>query len=251
LWIYDFARSTLTTLPSVGSSQAPLWTSDGRRVIYRSTRNGYRNLYWRSADGAGEEERLTTSDRMQTPASISHDDAILLFSDISRETGRDIWTLGLPPKARAPQALINTRFDESSAVLSPDNRWLAYKSNESGRSEIYLRPFPGPGGKLAISTGGGAEPRWSRDGHELFYRIEDRMMAVDVRTNETSPAAGSPRALFDGHFQVTDTDIGYDVAPDGRFLMVQSAVRPKPVTQIAVVLGWFDDLAARVRAATQ
>jgi serine/threonine-protein kinase len=251
LWIYDFARSTLTTLPSSGSSQAPLWTSDGRRVIYRATKNGYRNLFWRSADGAGEEERLTTSDRMQTPASISHDNATLLFSDISPDTGRDIWTLGLRQQARAPQPLINSRFGESGAVLSADDRWLAYVSNESGREEIYVRPFPGPGGKLAISIGGGGEPRWSKDGHELFYRSEDRMMAVDVRTSEQSPTAGSPRQLFDGHFQVSDTGLGgYDVAADGRFLMVQPTARPKPTTEIAVVLGWFDDLTARVRAAS-
>jgi serine/threonine-protein kinase len=249
LWIYDFARSTMTTLPSAGSSQAPVWTRDGRRVIYRGTRNGYRNLYWRSADGAGEEERLTNTNTLQTPASISHD-ATLLFVEVSPETGADVWTLGLPPRTRASQVLINTRFSEGSAVLSPDGRWVAYDSNESGRPEIYVRPFPGPGGKLAISTGGGTSPRWSHDGRELFYRSEDRMMAVDVQTNGPSPTARSPRLLFNGHYQVTDTGIGgYDVATDGRFLMVQPSPLAKPVTQIAVVTGWFEDLKARMRAA--
>jgi serine/threonine-protein kinase len=115
---------------------------------------------------------------------------------------------------------------------------------------VYVRPFPGAGGKLAVSTGGGAEPRWSKDGRELFYRDDDKMVAVALQTSGPSPVAGSPRVLFDGRFQVTDTGIGgYDVAKDGRFLMVQPSVNERPATQIAVVLGWLDDLKTRAEAA--
>ena len=250
LWIYDFARSALTTLPSTGSAQAPLWTPDGHRLIYRLTKNGLRNLFWRSADGSGEEERLTTGETLQTTASISHDGAFLLFADIASETGRDVWMLNLSPREATPHAVLGTRFSEGSATLSPDGRWLAYFSNESGRSEIYLRPFPGPGGKLAISIGGGTEPRWSADGAELFYRNDDKMMAVALRTSGPVPTATAPRLLFEGHYQVSDTGVaGYDVTADGRFLMVQPTVQTKPATQITLVLGWFDDLKARMRAA--
>jgi Tol biopolymer transport system component len=250
LWIYDFARSALTTLPSTGSAQAPLWTPDGHRIIYRLTKNGLRNIFWRSADGSGEEERLTTGDTLQTTASISHDGAFLLFADIASETGRDVWMLNLSPREATPHVVLGTRFSEGSATLSPDGRWLAYFSNESGRSEIYLRPFPGPGGKLTISIGGGTEPHWSTDGGELFYRNDDKMMAVAVRTSGPAPTATAPRLLFEGHYQVSDTGVaGYDVTADGRFLMVQPTVQTKPATQITLVLGWFDDLKARMRAA--
>jgi serine/threonine-protein kinase len=246
LWIYDVARSTLTTLPSNGSSQAPQWTPDGKRLVYRGTRAGYRNLYWRSADGAGEEERLTTRDTLQTPSPLARDGLHVLFTDTGADTGQDIVMLDLQQQPRVPQPVIKSRFNEVSGALSPDGRWLAYLSDESGRMELYLRAFPAGGGKIAISRDGAFEPRWSRDGRELFYRNGDRMMGVTIDAGAT-PRPGTPRVLFEGRYQLTDTGAGgYDVAPDRRFLMIQPTARNDSVSRINVVLGWLDDLKARV-----
>ena len=152
---------------------------------------------------------------------------------------------------RSAHAILNTRFTESSPKLSPDGRWLAYASNESGHNEIYVRPFPDPGGKFAISSGGGSEPLWSRDGRELFYRNGDTMMAVTIATGSTL-TAGSARLVFEGSYQTSDAGVaGYDVASDGRFLMVEPIVRKQPATRINVVLNWFEEVKAGVTAAAR
>ncbi len=251
LWIYDFGRSTMTTLPATGSSQAPLWTADGRRLVYRGTRSGSRTLYWRAADGSGEEERLTTSAALETPGSISRDASRLFFSAVAAGSGADIWSLSLVDRQQPPQAVLKTRFSETSPRISPDDHWIAYSSNESGRPEIYVQPFPGLGAKLLISTDGGGEPHWSPDGHELYYRKSGKMMGVAL-TFGSSISAGTPRVLFEGNYQVSDTGIGgYDVGRDGRFLMVEPTSPPRPATQITVVLNWFDEIQSRIPVAAK
>jgi len=245
IWVYDLSRSTLTILPSTGSSQAPAWTPDGRRLVYRRTQGGSRNIFSRAADGSGEEERLTTADGMQTPSMVSSDGMRLLFDEASPDTGRNIWMLPLDA-GRVPQAVLRTRFNEGSAKLSPKGNWLAYMSDESGRSEVYVRPYPIAGGKFAISTTGGGAPLWSRDGKEIFYRNGDKMMAVSVGTGAT-PTPGAARLLFEGHYQITDAGMaGYDVSTERRFLMIESTLPQQPVTHINVVLNWFEDLNQRV-----
>ncbi len=140
--------------------------------------------------------------------------------------------------------LLETPFDEHTGMLSPDDRWLAYVSNESGREEIYVRPFPGPGGRVQVSTEGGSEPMWSRDGRELFYRNGDKMMAVAIPTGpDLTPE--KPNLLFQGSY-VTGLAAGfpatnYDVVPGGRFVMIRSDESSGP-TQISVVLNWFEEL---------
>jgi len=149
---------------------------------------------------------------------------------------------------RKAQPFLQTPFNESVPRFSPDGRWLAYISNESGRYEVYVQPYPGPGGKWQISTDGGTEPVWNRNGRELFYRSGDKMMAVDIAT-QPSFVAGKPRMLFQGQYVPTNgTFPFYDVSPDGqRFLMLkpseQSGAAP---TQINVVLNWFEELKQKV-----
>jgi eukaryotic-like serine/threonine-protein kinase len=143
---------------------------------------------------------------------------------------------------------LQTPFDESTPRFSPDGRWLAYMSNESGRNEIYVQPYPGPGGKIQISTEGGAEPAWNPSGWELFYRNGDKMMAVDTAP-QPSFAAGKPRVLFEGRYEPTPATIpNYDVSRDGqRFLMLKPAEASEAApTQINVVLNWFEELKHRV-----
>jgi serine/threonine-protein kinase len=247
IWIYDVVRSTLTTLTSTGSLQSPIWTPDGRRVVYRATRDGYRNLFWRLADGGGEEERLTTSERLHTPSSISRDGQFLFYTEVAPDSGQDIWVLNLSAQPRMPQAVVKTPFAEVAPSISPDGHWLAYGSDESGRSEIYVSAFPGPGGRTVISTQGGQEAHWSNNGRELFYRAGDRMMAVTFAPG-SSPSVGSPRVLFEGRYQVSDTGrAGFGVSSDGqRFLMIEPTVPEQPATEFNIVLGWFNDVKARV-----
>ena len=246
VWTFDFARPILTALTQSGSSQSPVWTPDGLRVIYRATRMGFRNIAWKAADGSGEEQPLTTNNNMQTPVSVSPDGKYLAYAEIDPATGNDIWLIALDGKGK-PEPILRTRSSESNPHFSPDGRWLAYVSGESGRSEIYVQPFPGPGGKWMISTDGGTEPVWSRDGRELFYRAGDTLMAVTIATQHAF-VAGLPRLLFEGAFEPSGTGTsGYDVSLDGRrFLMIQATAPEPPATQVNVVINWFEELAQRV-----
>src|SRR5262249_31218819 len=163
------------------------------------------NLYWRSADGSGPEERLTTSDHLQGPQSFSPDGKLLAFFDMDPSTGYDLWILPLEGD-RKPFVFLKTPFNEHQASVSPDGKWIAYTSNESGRDEVYVASYPGPGGRVQISTDGGVNPVWSPGGHELFYRKGEKMLAVLI---ETKPelVVGRPSVLFEGKFEE-----GYDVA---------------------------------------
>ena len=246
VWLYDLSRETLTRFTFEGNvNLSALWTSDGRRITFQSDKEGPPNVYWQRADGSGGLERLTTSDYTSVPSSCSPDGQ-LAFVQIDPATGFDIWVLRLTD--RKAQPFLRTPYNETSPRFSPDGRWLAYISNESGRYEVYVQPYPGPGGKWQISTEGGTEPAWNPNGRELFYRSGDKMMAVDIAT-QPGFTVGKPRALFAGWYEATPaTFSNYDVTPDGqRFLMLkrneQEASAP---TQINVVLNWFEELKRRV-----
>jgi serine/threonine-protein kinase len=240
IWIHDLSRGTQSALTSAraGSSQSATWTSDGTRIVYRGTRAGFRNLFWKAVDGSDDEERLTTSEYLQTPTSVSADGNIVFY-----EGARDIWVL--PLDTRTPVPLLQTPAFETSPRFSPDGRWLTYVSVDSGVGEVYVRPFPGPGGRLQISNGGGSEPVWSRSGGEVFYRDGNRMMASAFSAAPTLTAE-RPRLLFEGSYLRSDTGgAGYDVAADGRFLMIQPVEPERATTAINVVIQWFDDLQRR------
>jgi len=247
VWIYDFARNTLTPLSTkAGSSQAPLWTPDGTRIVYRGTRAGSRNLYWKPVDTALEEERLTAPmGGVQTPTSWLPNGRVLAFWAPADRTGSDIWTLHLDAEPRLRPFLATSDL-ESIPAFSPDGHWLAYQSTVSGRPEIYVQPFPGPGARHTISTAGGAEPVWSANGHELFYLNGDAMMVVDITTTP-SFSAGPPRKLFDAQYnQFKRTTTGastFAVSKDGqRFLRIQSLQPERNPAEMQVVLNFFDEL---------
>ncbi len=246
LWLYDLSRETLTRFTFEGVNLNASWTPDGKRVAFQSSKEGPPNIYWQRADGSGGLERLTTSEYAHVPMSWSPDGQLLAFIEVNPSTQRDIWVLRMSDHKAQP--FLKTRFDESVPCFSPDGRWLAYISNESGRYEIYVQPYPGPGGKWQISTEGGTEPTWNHNGRELFYRNGDKMMAVDIVT-QPSFAAGKPRTLFAGQYELSPaTSPNYDVSPDGqRFLMLKSAEPSEAApTQINVVLNWFEELKRRV-----
>ena len=247
VWLYDLSRETLTRLTFEGNSNVnPVWTPDGKRIAFQSNKEGPVNIFLQLADGSGGLERLTTSEYLQAPHSWSPDGQLLAFIEGSPTTGVDIWVLRLSD--RKTQPFLRTPFTEGGPRFSPDGRWLAYVSDESGRYEIYVQPYPGPGGKWQISTEGGTEPVWNHNGRELFYRIGDKMMAVDIAT-QPGFAAGKPRMLFEGPYLPTAATIqNYDVSPDGqRFLMLKpSESAGAAPTQINVVLNWFEELKRRV-----
>jgi serine/threonine-protein kinase len=245
LWVYDLARGTLTRLMESAVVTRSIWTPDGKHVTmnFPSPQSGANSLYWMLADGSGAVERLTASENAQFPGSWSPDGQVLAFSEADPTTGLDIWMLGLRGD-RKPQPFLRTAANEGGPLFSPDGRWLAYVSDEIGRNEIYVRPFPGPGGKMQISTEGGREPMWARDGRQLFYRNGDKMMVTAVET-QPAFAAFKPELLFEGHYEPGWSPIerGYDVSPDGkRFLMVKAGEQESPPTQLNVVLNWSDEL---------
>jgi Tol biopolymer transport system component len=247
VWVYDLSRDTLTRLTFEGNTNStPAWSADGKRIAFHSNRAGPANIFWQAADGGGGAERLTTSDYQNVPSSFSPDGQLLVFGEITPQTGRDIWVLRLSD--RKAQPFLRTAYEETAPKFSPDGRWLAYSSDESGRREIYVQPYPGPGGKRQISAEGGQEPVWNPNGRELFYRSGKKIMAVDVDA-KSGFSAGKPRMLFEGTYLPTAVGAPfYDVGPDGqRFLMLKpvESLTSAP-TQINVVLNWFEELKRKV-----
>ena len=243
LWVYDFARRTLTPLtpPNVGSSQAPVWSPDSTRVAYRGTRKGFRNLFVRSVDSSDDEVRLSTGENLQTPSSWTPDGRSLVYIEVLPDTASDVFVL--PLDGGTPRALIRTPASERSPSVSPDGRWLSYSSNESGAEEVYVRPFAGAGAKLQVSTDGGGESTWSRQGLRLIYRNKDQILAARIVTEPRLSAEPSVE-LLRGRYAPTDTagTPGYGIAPDGRLLMVQPLEPEQPATVINLVTNWFDEV---------
>jgi Tol biopolymer transport system component/predicted Ser/Thr protein kinase len=246
IWLYDL-RDTLTRFTFEGNSNGnPVWTPDGKRIAFTSNKEGTTNIFWQLADGSGGLERLTTGEYPQVPMSWSPDGQLLAFIEVTPTTQRDIWVLRVSD--RKAQPFLRTPFDEAAPRFSPDGRWLAYVSNESGRYEIYVQPYPGPGGKWQISTESGTEPAWNPNGRELFYRSGNKMMAVDIAT-QPGFAAGTPRMLFEGRYEPAPVPVAnYTVSADGqRFLMLKPAEQAQAApTQINVVLNWFEELKQKV-----
>jgi Tol biopolymer transport system component len=245
-WLYDFSRETLTRFTFGGSvNQNAVWTPDGKWIAIQSNREGPLNIFWQRADGSGGLEHLITSEYDNFPVSWSPDGQLLAFAEVHPTTGYDIWVLRMSD--RKAQPFLRTPFNESNPRFSPDGRWLAYISDESGRFEIYVQPYPGPGGKWQISTEGGAEPMWNPNGRELFYRSGGKMMAVDIAT-QPSFASGKPRMLFEGQYSpAPGATPNYDVSPDGqRFLMLKPVEQAQAATQIVVVQNWFEELKQKV-----
>jgi len=243
-WVYDTERDTLTRLTFEGvQNDSPAWSPDGSRIVVRSNRAGTGSIFWQMADGSGGVERLSTGIQVaDTPGSFSPDGQFVAFFRTDPKTQRDIWVLSLKDKKRSP--FLVTPATEGAPRFSPDGRFIAYVSDESGRPEIYVQPFPGPGGKWQISTDGGIEPVWNRNGRELFYRNRNRMMAVPVTTEPTF-SAGHPSMLFEGEYLASPfpaTGVTYDVTADGqRFLMVKETPQASDI-KINVVANWFEEL---------
>ncbi len=240
VWIYDLEREILTRLTfDPAADHFPVWTPDGQRVVFTSTRDGQaRNLYWKAADGTGQAERLTTSPNQQTANSFSPDGKRLVF--LESATGLQVLSM---EGERTSQPLFQSPFNVNNGMISPDGHWIANVSNETGRRQVYVRPFPNvEEGKWQISSDGGQEPVWAPRGQELFYRNGGAMMVVGIKTEPTF-TGGSPVVLFSGRYTSGLPVANYDISPDGqRFLMIKVAGTAQEQGQINVVLNWFEEL---------
>jgi Tol biopolymer transport system component len=259
-WIHDIVRDTETRFTFGVEHRDPAWSADGKRVAYSGYRDGKFTIDWKTLDGSGPEEQLVASDYAVWPWFFSRDGRVLLYVVLNPTNAEDIWILPLEGD-RKPRPLFNSRFSEEWAQTSPDDHWVAYNSDESGRPEVYVTPFPGPGPKLRVSTEGGRHPQWSPNGRELYYRVgassesqralgqNSKIMAVSI---ETAPElkAGTPHLLFQGPF--FDSGHDYAVTPDGKgFIFIRETPPVAGASQLKVVLHWFDELKHRAVAENQ
>jgi serine/threonine protein kinase len=261
IWIWDIPHKTSTKLTFDKADDAnPIWTPDGTRIVFRSARGGmYGGVYWKSADGIGEDELLASKpDRHIFPWSFFRDGKTLVLYELYLiPLGVDIGILSMEGK-REMKALLQEKNFELEPQISPDGRFVAYQSDESGKGEIYVRSFPDVSkGKWQVSSGGGGSPLWSSDGRELFYRSSNATMAVEVETGPTFKR-GNPKILFQGTYLSNTMQkvvlTPWDIHPNGKkFLMIKppastgaapTAASPQP--KINIVLNWFEELKQRV-----
>jgi serine/threonine-protein kinase len=242
IWIYEVRRGTLAPLTFGESSAWPIWTLDGKQITFGQLAAGVFSI---PADGSGEASQLTTTTVDRTshvPGSWSPDGVLAYSEGVS--ASHDIYVLTLEGKGKAEPFMV-TEFNEKHPVFSPDGRWIAFTSDRSGRYEVYVKPYPGEGGIMPISTGGGSEPMWAQSGKELFYRSGQKMMVASVETQPTFKAE-TPRLLFEGYYDGTWFDLtsDYDISPDGqRFLMIKwQTEETSTPTQLIIVQNWFEEL---------
>jgi eukaryotic-like serine/threonine-protein kinase len=241
IWVLDLARAAAAPLTlSTSDEYGPIWSPDGSKIGYGRNRDGVSSIYQKSSNGSGDEELLLKSSTSVLPTSWSSDGETIVFRNLLAKN--EIWYLPLSPP-RKPVALLESRdFTHIQSQLSPDGRWLAYTSPESGRFEVYVQSFPKSSGKWQVSTEGGDWPRWSRDGHEIYFLSPAaKMMAASVKAG-TSFEMGTPKALFDANVLFgTGVREGlkhqYDVASDGRFL-INTPVGGDANSSITVLLNW-------------
>jgi Tol biopolymer transport system component len=254
VWVGDPQRDSWTPLTFEGDNRFPVWSPDGSRVAFQSLREGVPNVYWAPADGSGAATPLTRERSWYVNPRAFSPDGTLLALNVFRPgaTAQDVWTVGTALGSR-PTPLISTPAVESGGAFSPDGRWLAYTSDESGRNEVYVRSYPGGEKRFLVSRGGGLGPRWAARSREISYLSGNRIMTALVPAADRFDAV-TPRLLFEVPGAVLQSLTGAisqrwgDVTPDGqRFLMVMCPDGPGP--QIVVAPGFLAEARAKLRAA--
>ena len=246
IFTYDFARGTTTRMSLDGASHWPLWTPDGQRLTFRSWKTGTMTMWWMPADKSGSPEQLTDIGSMQSPESWSPDGKTLAFTQMDDpQSGSDIYVLPLDGDKK-PREFLRTKFSEGSPKFSPNGAWLAYSSNDSGQPEVFVRAYPS-GKTVPISNSGGTDPLWRHDGRQLYYRLGDLMMVVDISYTPTLEVS-KPRVLWRGNYlagagsscgMAGPTSANYDATPDGeRFLMIEDALPAAECERLRVVSNW-------------
>jgi hypothetical protein len=249
VWVIDIARNVPSRITfDAAADWSPLWSSDGSQLIFASSRGGANHIYRKSSTGVGTEDLVSPNDSNQIPVNWSSDGRYIVFSRLkpANAAGVDTWVMeNFGEKKASP--FVESQFDKSQARISPDGHFLAYATNDSGIYQVVVQTFPDPnGGKSQITAQGGVEPKWRRDGRELYYLgLDGKLMAVQVKPDHTF---GTPAVLFQTTLSVgrnlTPRDRRYDVAPDGRFLIAAPVVSAAGPVVIAVV-NWASGLAGK------
>jgi eukaryotic-like serine/threonine-protein kinase len=241
IWLLDLARGGRTrfTYTKSGLDRKAAWSPDGTRIAFSSARNGKSDLYQRAVDGAGQEELLLKSGSPRYVTDWSRDGRFLMFEQMTESNRRDLWVLPMEGAGeRKPVPFLRAEFDSRAGRFSPDGRWIAYSSNESGDYEIYVRPFPAPaggGGKWMVSQGGGSEPHWRRDGRELFYiRPDGEVMVLEVSVGGAAFQSGIPKPLFKATFSPA-----WDVSADGTKFLFPIGGGETTEYPFTMILNWM------------
>ena len=261
IWVLDANTGARLRLTNRGFNRSPIWSPDGQYVIFTSDmetvrplelgRNAWFGNLWRAAaDGSTAPERLVTSDQNQAISGVAPDGTVVYSALFERNTRREIWTLSIPDGEIRPLLAGSAMY--GNGAVSPDGRWLAHSSDETGEFEIYVQAYPGGGARAPISVGGGSWVAWASDGQELYYRLGPAMMAVGFDT-ATGRATGAPTELFTGRYSQPNTGRAYDLAPDGRFVVIgfprgfQPPEPDAPLTSesLVAIVNFFDQVRAR------
>ncbi|MEO5587942.1 MAG: protein kinase [Gemmatimonadaceae bacterium] len=244
IWLYELGSGTLTRLTTEGTlNERPEWSPDGKRVLYRSDQGGRAAIWWRPADLSAPAAALLAGPREDFFEAVISPDAKYIAYQLDT-AGADVYYRALTGDTK-PVAIANSVATEMMPRISPDGRWIAFTTNESGQPEVVVQPFPGPGGRVQVSNGGGSEPVWSRDGRQLFYRGDEKFMSSTVRTGPTFTVAVRDTLFADEYMYATNPHANYDVMPDGSFIFLKAASEGNMV----VVTNWKSVLRARMAGA--
>lgn len=235
VWLLDLMRGNTRVTSHSSTNLMPVWSPDGTSILFASSRDGPSDLYRTDASGTGTDQSIVRSSLVKHPTDWSESAGVIVYESNDPKTSWDLWTA--PVGRGTPAPFLQTEFAEGHGRLSPDGRWMAYVSNESGANEVFIRPYPTSGGKVKVSTAGGGQPRWRRDGNELFYLTPDAtLMSVSVQRG-TVLRTSSPKALFTTRVS-HNGEWAYDVTPDGQRFVFSVPMSDSPPAPIQIVLNW-------------
>jgi Tol biopolymer transport system component len=244
IWIIDPARATSTRFTFNGAEDfLPIWSPDGSKILFVSDRSGFGNLYEKPTSGAANEEEILKTDERKWPSDWSKDGQYVAYTSFGPKTKLDLWVLPMFGD-RKPFPFLQTSFNEDGSRFSPDGHFIAYYSDDSGSYEVYVQPFPASGAKWQISSGGGMQPRWRRDGKELFFIDPKRnLIAVEVNLSQGSFEAGVPKTLFQTHtIGYSGPRNLYECSGDGQRFLINSLQSDAGSIPVTVVVNWMADL---------
>ena len=244
VWICDVARNLRTRFTfEPGEELAPRWAPDGRSIAYVAGRGAQQGLFRKQVEGTATEELLYASETVKVPTGFSPDGTLLAFAELGQETNFDIWILPLTGE-RKPYAFLKTTFSEAGAVFSPDGKWIAYHSNESGKTEVYVTPFPGPGRKWQVSAQGGGYPGWRQGGREIVYQEpqSNKVFSVPVAFRGDTPDFGRAAELFVAPPPLAGIAARFDSAADAKKFMVVRQGKQREAQSLTLVVNWTAEL---------